>query len=716
MAAFVLAMIVNHHTAGQEAVYQGKAISICLLLLDYKHDHRLRAWCALCLGVLWQNFPVAKWAGVRDNAHEKVGNLLEDSVPEVRCAALLALFTFINQPDNRTEHAINLNNTIGIQICGMTNDPSPMVREELLSGIAGFVAIYETQFISLAQQMLEDEALSNQLAGSPQKMNNSRNVSVDRLKSVTGSPYTRDGYMSQASSNGVYGSSDSLDASSPNCSSPSAPSYFSYSANASTIKRVASSNASLGIVNVYNTMWRTLLQLAVDPFHSVNQLAGIIINLLKNKASASSGLRSANISISSPERNNTSSASSHSTARNMTASETTSVDKMVDTEFFQWSCKMFEKSVMTEFCNKKSTNADLEHEKQNMYADNVKVKVKALQEHLQAPYTPIETEVFANKMNTLPSILRFHPYDIRLAVADNDSISLWDWEAGVKLNRFYNHSSKTCKITGMEYLNPQEAEKSLLAIATDDGSVRIWRDFSSKYSQLELVTAWQAIPDTSFIKMTTNSPGMVMEWQQNSTSLFFSGACKFIRLYDTNSELKVMDLPTGSDGCVTSLLNDSQNISLVMASCSDGSVRIFDTRQAPSSSRICSFKHSSWVINCQTLKGDGNTVVSACRGGEVKFWDLRNRECIGGLSVGSGLRSMTIHKQAELIACGVSEQMISIYNTAGDATSYIKYHEGFMGQRVAKVSCLSFHPHLVRLASGNVDGMVSVFMMSDKSK
>jgi len=38
------------------------------------------------------------------------------------------------------------------------------------------------------------------------------------------------------------------------------------------------------------------------------------------------------------------------------------VDKMVDTEFFQWSCKMFEKSVMTEFCNKKSTNADLEHE------------------------------------------------------------------------------------------------------------------------------------------------------------------------------------------------------------------------------------------------------------------------------------------------------------------------------------------------------------------
>lgn len=43
---------------------------------------------------------------------------------------------------------------------------------------------------------------------------------------------------------------------------------------------------------------------------------------------------------------------------------------------------------------------------------------------------------------------------------------IWDWEAGVKLNQFYNHSSKNSRITGMEYLNPQEADRSLLAVAT----------------------------------------------------------------------------------------------------------------------------------------------------------------------------------------------------------------------------------------------------------
>lgn len=43
----------------------------------------------------------------------------------------------------------------------------------------------------------------------------------------------------------------------------------------------------------------------------------------------------------------------------------------------------------------------------------------------------------------------------------------------------------------------------------------------------------------------------------------------------------------------------------------------------------------------------------------------------------------------------MQDQVISVYNTNGDTTSVIKYHEGFMGQRVAKVSCLAFHPHLV---------------------
>lgn len=42
------------------------------------------------------------------------------------------------------------------------------------------------------------------------------------------------------------------------------------------------------------------------------------------------------------------------------------------------------------------------------------------------------------------------------------------------------------------------------------------------------------------------------------------------------------DLPSGADGCVTSLSCDPMGKSLLLAGCSDGSVRLFDRRLPPS--------------------------------------------------------------------------------------------------------------------------------------
>ena len=79
----------------------------------------------------------------------------------------------------------------------------------------------------------------------------------------------------------------------------------------------------------------------------------------------------------------------------------------------------------------------------------------------------------------------------------------------------------------------------------------------------------------------SNSPGLVMEWQQSSTSLYFSGATRYIRLYDLNKETKVIDMITGSDGVVTSMCCDALTESRIIGSFSDGSVRVFDKRLPP---------------------------------------------------------------------------------------------------------------------------------------
>lgn len=84
MTAFILAVIVNSYTTGQEACLQGNLIAICLEQLSDPHP-LLRQWVAICLGRIWQNFDSARWCGVRDSAHEKLYSLLSDPIPEVSC-------------------------------------------------------------------------------------------------------------------------------------------------------------------------------------------------------------------------------------------------------------------------------------------------------------------------------------------------------------------------------------------------------------------------------------------------------------------------------------------------------------------------------------------------------------------------------------------------------------------------------------------------------
>lgn len=54
-----------------------------------------------------------------------------------------------------------------------------------------------------------------------------------------------------------------------------------------------------------------------------------------------------------------------------------------------------------------------------------------------------------------------------------------------------------------------------------------------------------------------------------------------------------------------------------------------------------------------------------------------------------------------MLSCysGSPNQFIGVYNTSGDNLSTIKYHEGFLGQRIGAASCLAFHPYKVHNSS-----------------
>lgn len=125
---------------------------MCLEHINDEHP-LLRQWVAICLGRLWDNYEKARWTGVRDIAHEKLFDLLQDPVPEVRAAAVYALGTFMNSVTTRSEHANNIDHSIVMAlVANITSEMSSIVRKEVVAALQWFVLSFEHTFLNVASQ------------------------------------------------------------------------------------------------------------------------------------------------------------------------------------------------------------------------------------------------------------------------------------------------------------------------------------------------------------------------------------------------------------------------------------------------------------------------------------------------------------------------------------------------------------------------------------
>jgi regulator-associated protein of mTOR len=81
--------------------------------------------------------------------------------------------------------------------------------------------------------------------------------------------------------------------------------------------------------------------------------------------------------------------------------------------------------------------------------------------------------------------------------------------------------------------------------------------------------------------------------------------------------------------------------------------------------------------------------------GDVKFWDPRNNAS-GSINTfvahTNTMTALTVHDYAPLLATGSPTQKIKVSNFQGAELSMIRYHDGFLGQRIGPISCLTFHP------------------------
>lgn len=222
----------------------------------------------------------------------------------------------------------------------------------------------------------------------------------------------------------------------------------------------------------------------------------------------------------------------------------------------------------------------------------------------------------------------------------------------------------------------------------------------------------------------------MIDWQQSHEMLYAGGNVDVIRVWDLQRELSVMSIPTSADSPVTCLNVDKEGGKLVVAGCADGSVRLFDVRQANKYSPVSVFaEHKGPVINVAKPKSTPFRLVSGATGGTVKFWDYRMATSNSAASsvtpqssstaslalktitahTHSVMTSLSVHDYAPLIATGSQDQRIKVMNFNGDELSVIRYHDGFLGQRIGPVSSLAFHPYHVLLAAGATDSLVSIY-------
>eukprot|EP01125_Pyxidicula_operculata_P020493 TRINITY_DN758_c0_g1_i3.p3 TRINITY_DN758_c0_g1~~TRINITY_DN758_c0_g1_i3.p3 ORF type:complete len:296 (+),score=69.60 TRINITY_DN758_c0_g1_i3:243-1130(+) len=291
--------------------------------------------------------------------------------------------------------------------------------------------------------------------------------------------------------------------------------------------------------------------------------------------------------------------------------------------------------------------------------------------------------------------------------------------------QFSNRNPSQSRISSLHLVNDHDIP--MISVGSDDGVVRIWGGVYNPKT-LKLVTSWRVLNFESDLKplIPRQPTAMVLDWQLNDQSIVASGNTDVVKVWDVNKELSVQDMPTNCHSCITTIRSDkSKNGKMVIAGTAEGSVLLFDRRK-PKGNVLCFDESSSSnnnnnkgiIISTFLSTSNEYQLISGSSFGEIKFWDVRNQKASVSTIAGHQqptVGAIAIHDFAPLIAVGTIDRSIKVFNFSGEKLSMIKYHDGFLGQKIGPVSSLCFHPYKATLAAGATDSIVSIYAADTKT-
>eukprot|EP00051_Salpingoeca_urceolata_P019295 m.280281 g.280281 ORF g.280281 m.280281 type:complete len:1393 (+) comp19398_c0_seq3:236-4414(+) len=321
--------------------------------------------------------------------------------------------------------------------------------------------------------------------------------------------------------------------------------------------------------------------------------------------------------------------------------------------------------------------------------------------------------IFHTPIDEVANLTVCHPYEPQLVLANSASgnICVWDYDNMQQPTAFNNKNRRKSWISAMRLIN--DHTNPLLAVGTSDGAVHLWSDFATNAPTM--TTSWRTVPRMRESK-EGSSPGLVLDWEQQSGHLYASGAVPFIQIWDAGSEMRVSCIPTDVSSPITSICVDKTSGHSLLAGYGNGNVRLFDVRMPASKATVQHYEqHKDKVINVHLQKGGGKHLLSASRAGEVLWWDPR----FAGQSVRSltaysmrkddGMTAFVVHDYAPLLATATPNQFIKIFNMDGELLNHHKHYNDFLGECVGPNSCLGFHPLRPHLVACSTEPLLSIY-------
>ncbi|EFN54506.1 hypothetical protein CHLNCDRAFT_135218 [Chlorella variabilis] len=352
-----------------------------------------------------------------------------------------------------------------------------------------------------------------------------------------------------------------------------------------------------------------------------------------------------------------------------------------------------------------------------------------------------------------------------LVTADSEGVlRVSNYRSGACANRFHASTGAPAAAGGSAYARAAGAQQTvgvralyqlnelhngLLMACAADGSVRVWRNYAVR-GQQRLATAWQSV-----LVAAAGSPTRpaVYHWSPGYSALFAAGGRSAERIYMWDLErencIAQLNLPGGGGNGDAAAAPAVEHIAasccspLLYAADGTGMVRIFDLR---SSELVGSVQHIRSRLAGMVAE-PGRTphhLVLGYPGAQLAFLDCRmvrwaqawgpgsDASSSGGAAAGGTapparrlevgvwktveahskgqMTALAAHPSAPLLATATNNQVVKVWSSSGEQVGVVRAHSSFLAtHRIGPVTCLTFAPYELLLASGNADPVVAVY-------